>query len=347
MTYSLRAIFVGLLLALSFVVVACGTTATGGPAPANPLSAATPFPQSNPTDQPLPTSTPRPVATATPEIIPSPSPQPTVTLVQAQTPEPVTLQAATAVPTEAPTPTTTPTAAPAPTAAPTPAPTAKPTPTPSPTPKWVRPTGYDIFAPGGLHGDCESDPEPVFSAHITDLSLMDSLEPAGTVQGGDLKPHGYLGNKPSSLEVPVYAPVDSYLLDYAYYGQGDDAIYMFKFQVSCEVAYYFDHLRSVVSKIQELLPDYPAGDSRGTPVYPPVFFRAGDLIGYTGGTSMSQNWDFGVLNTQVWNDLPPVETYNYSPNVEKYRFAVCQYQYFQEDLREEYMAMLGAQGCGP
>ena len=97
----------------------------------------------------------------------------------------------------------------------------------------MRPTGYDVFAPGGLKGDCESDPEPVFTAHITDLTLIDSLTPAGTVQGGDLKPHGYLDNKPSAKEVPVYAPVDSYLLDFAYYVQGGDAIFMFKFQVSC------------------------------------------------------------------------------------------------------------------
>ena len=42
-----------------------------------------------------------------------------------------------------------------------------------------------------------------------------------------------------------------------------------------------------------------------------------------------------MLNNQVWNDLPPEETYIYSPNVKAYRFAVCQYQYFPEDLREQ------------
>ena len=62
---------------------------------------------------------------------------------------------------------------------------------------------------------------------------------------------------------------------------------------------------------------------------------------------MSKIWDFGVLNNMVWNDLPPEGTYDYSPNVEKYRFAVCQYQYFLEDIRKQYMAMLGNQGCGP
>ncbi len=218
---------------------------------------------------------------------------------------------------------------------------------PSPAPNYVRPTGYDIFAPGGQRGNCESNPEPVFTSHITDLSMIHSLTRAGTVQGGDLKPHGYLHNDPAFQDVPVYAPVDSFFINYSYYAQGGDPIYMFVFQVSCEVAYYFDHLRSVVSQIQEIVPDVAAADSRGTPVYPPLFFQAGDLIGHTGGTPFTQTWDFGVLNTQLWNDLPPEETYIYSPNADKYRFAVCQYQYLVEDLRAQYMAKLGAQGCGP
>ena len=113
-----------------------------------------------------------------------------------------------------------PNTAPTPTVTTTPAPTARPAPTTSPTPSYTRPTGYDIFAPGGLKGDCENNPAPRFTSHITDLSKIYGLTPAGTVQGGDLKPHGYLGNKPSELEVPVYAPVDSYLITYAYYGQG-------------------------------------------------------------------------------------------------------------------------------
>ena len=113
------------------------------------------------------------------------------------------------------------------------------------------------------------------------------------------------------------------------------------------MAYYFDHLRSVVSQIQEIVPDVAAMDSRGTAVYPPLFFQAGDLIGHTGGIAMAQIWDFGVLNIQVWNDLPPQDTYIYTPNADKYRFAVCQYQYLVEDLRAQYMAKLGAQGCGP
>ena len=206
---------------------------------------------------------------------------------------------------------------------------------------------YNIFAPGGLGSDCDSDPNPRFTAHITDLNLISYLTPAGTVQGGDLKPHGYLHNLRSNPEVPVYAPVDSYLIDYAYYeGHLGSRHYAFKLQVSCEVAYYFDHLRAVADKITDLTPDVPASDSRGVVVSPPVFFQAGELIGYTGGHSSFANWDFGVLNTERWNALPD-RPYVYSPNVEKFRFAVCPYEYYGEGMRSQYMALLGDQGCAP
>ena len=212
---------------------------------------------------------------------------------------------------------------------------------------YVPPDGYDIFAPGGLNGDCESGLAPNFTSHITDLSKIYGLTRAGTVQGGDLKPHGYVGNDFSATEVPVYAPADAYLITYGYYGQGGEALYMFNFQVSCEVAYYFDHLREIVGEISALIPDAPTENSHSVTLADPIFYRAGDLIGYTGGTEMSGTWDFGVLNNQNWNELPTAEPFNMSPNVEKYRFAVCLYEYFEASIKAEYIALLGAQGCGP
>ena len=222
-------------------------------------------------------------------------------------------------------------------------------PPPVPTSKPVNPAalGYNIFAPGGMGGDCDNNPTPKFTAHITELSKISYLTPAGTVQGGDLKPHGYLHNVGSNPEVPVYAPIDSYLIDFAYYeGYTGVGHYTFKFQVSCEVAYYFDHLRAVVDKISVVTPEFPATDSRGVVVSPPIFFQAGELIGYTGGNSTFANWDFGVLNTATWNELPN-DSYVYSPNVEKYRFAVCPYEYYDDSKRAQYMMLLGDKGCGP
>jgi len=247
----------GLPAVVSLAVLACGNTATGTSATPAPSFLASASANPAAADPPLPTHTPILIDSPKSVIKSSPVPQPTITLIQVPNITPAIEASPAAVATESPTPAAIPTATPAPVPTtipsptlkpapkptstaiptPTPAPTPRPTltaiPGPAPTPSYVGPTGYDIFAPSGLKGDCESDPEPVFTAHITNLTLIDSLTPAETVQGDDLKPHGYLGNKPSAKEVPVYAPVDSYPLDFAYYVQGGDAIFMFKFQVSC------------------------------------------------------------------------------------------------------------------
>ena len=158
----MKALLIGFLMVPLAVVAACGTDDTATPAPVISVTATT--------------------------LSIQPSPLPTVTLEQTPTPVPVTRPAPTAAPTgapaESPTPTGVPTATPPPmpTAAPSPnpGPTAIPTAVPSPTRRYVRPTGYDIFAPGGQQGDCESDPEPVFTSHITDLSKISWLTRAGT-----------------------------------------------------------------------------------------------------------------------------------------------------------------------
>ena len=343
----------------TFLFAACGGEA---------VPTAIPTPQPTRTPAPIITGIAEPTAVATPVTTggPTATPIPSPTLQSVPTPEDLNETTATALPTAnliptpslapSPTPVQTPTSTPMlPTQTPSPPPTPVPTSTlrpsstrvPTPTTRFVRPAGYDIFAPGGLRSSCESDPAPQFTSHITDLSKISYLTPAGTVQGGDLKPHGYLHNQFSASEVPVYAPVDSYLINFAHYQQGGDAIYKLDFQVSCEVAYYFDHLRVVGDKISEVVSEVPAGDSRGIAVAPPLFVEAGEMIGYTGGSSSSRNWDFGVLNTQIWNELPTDKTFNISGNVEKYRFAVCQYEYFEESIQSEYLALLGDQGCGP
>lgn len=323
-----------------------GPTALLAPAASSTtIPSDTPIPSPSPEVIPGPTDTTPPVSTPAPTAAVSPTPLTSPSPILRHTPTPQPTQMAGQEPTAPPTPNPSPTPIPVPTPTTVPTATFTATPPPTPTREYVRPTGYDIFAPGGLGAACESDPDPKFTAHITDLSNIAYLTPAGTVQGGDLKSHGYLENLPTALEVPVYAPVDSHLITFSYYIQSGEAIFTFNFQVSCEVAFYFDHLRAVVSKIGDLKPN-PDNDSRGTVVAPPIFFRAGELIGYTGGTAMSRIWDFGVLNTQTWNPLPEV-SYVYSPNVEKYRFAVCQYEYFEEIIKAEYFALLGEQGCGP
>ena len=105
-------------------------------------------------------------------------------------------------------------------------------------------------------------------------------------------------------------------------------------------------MRTVVDRIGAVVSDLPAEGSRHNAISLALLFQARELIGYTGGSSDYGKWEFGVLNTEVWNSLPETP-YNHSADVDKYRYAVCPYQYYDEQMRARYTELLGDKGCGP
>lgn len=98
----------------------------------------------------------------------------------------------------------------------------------------------------------------------------------------------------------MYAAVDAKLYEGAFYNQGGEGLYSFFFEVSCEVRFMHDHISDPVGKIKNEFSKDPASDSRTNKVGP-VEFKAGELIGHTGGTKMSNNWDYGVYNLSKEN----------------------------------------------
>ena len=185
----------------------------------------------------------------------------------------------------------------------------------------------------GSSKNCESDPNPVFTKSITDISQISHLTPPVTTQGGALNTHGYIHLEENGGKVSVYAPVDAKLYEGAFYNQGGEGLYIVYFEVSCEVRFLFDHITEPVEKIKDEFPDTPAADSRTNKVGP-IEFKAGELIGYTGGTEMSKNWDFGVYNLKEEN--PYREAKFEEGNGFRYSNAVCPYEYFTKELRAKY-----------
>ena len=180
--------------------------------------------------------TPTPAQTLPPTPSPTPTPLPTPTVLPAMTP------------TLTPTPTLTQEATPTP----------SPSPSPSPTPLGGQEGHGETEAPTG----CVSDPAPRFTAHTTELSKIDSINPPVVVSGNVVKSRSYLaiGRDPSGQthEVPVYAPVDSHLVSLVFYVQpmlnkagewADVEQYTMSFQASCEVSYGFDHLWRLADSI--------------------------------------------------------------------------------------------------
>ena len=183
--------------------------------------------------------------------------------------------------------------------------------------------------------DCKSDSKPEFSADITDPLKISYLTPPVSVQGNDLKTHGYIHlAHDKSEKVPVYAPVEARAYEGAYYDVNNSGpLYVLFFEVSCEVRFMVDHIAEPVEKIIKELPGAPADSSQGIK-FGPVKFETGELIGYVGFTEGSKNWDLGVYNSGSKN---PYRDKKYeSSDSFRYLNAICPYEYFSKESKAKY-----------
>ncbi|MBI2636655.1 MAG: hypothetical protein HYW81_00460 [Parcubacteria group bacterium] len=189
---------------------------------------------------------------------------------------------------------------------------------------------------------CVSNPNPVFTADITNLANLVRITPPGTIlPDGDVKTHSFVWNAPGANN-PVYAPVDVTLAGGGYYTEGGVNQYIMFFDVSCEVEVKFDHIRNPIDAVRNVLPSEPKlNDTRTTPATERLAFKAGDLIGYTVGNPGSGNWDFGVYNTTITNYLAAEERFSAFPT---YTNAVCPYDYYQGTAREAYRVLYAGSG---
>jgi len=178
--------------------------------------------------------------------------------------------------------------------------------------------------------NCKSNPSPIFTNDITDMSRVNYIGPPPTMGAGpSLKTHGYIGT--DHVRVPLYAPAAMTLESGSHYIGGP---YMMEFRVSCEVRVRFGHVTEPAEEIKKLLPSEPKQDSR-TQELTPITFAAGDLVGYTTGTDLAGNWDFGVYNSVVRNRYADDPNWSESTT---YTTAVCPFDYFTEKLKPVYFA---------
>ena len=118
--------------------------------------------------------------------------------------------------------------------------------------------------------------------------------------------------------------------------------YILWFGVSCEVSIKIDHLDDPIEQIKNVLPQTPKiDDSRTDDVSSTIKFKAGDLLGYTGGTVQAHNWDFGVYNTTKPNFLSGDDQYKGSDDR-----ADCPYDYFTEDKKAVYYNLFAGRFLG-
>lgn len=187
---------------------------------------------------------------------------------------------------------------------------------------------------------CISNPDPEFTAHITDLSEIERVIPPGAIVGGVggdvLKTHSFLHVRLSE-QVPIYAPVDSALYAGAFYKEAGRPQYTLFFRVSCEVFYVFDHIDNVEPKIGEKFSSTPQEDTRTSGEFEQyVHVKAGELIGYSEGTPQAHSWDFGVYNKERPNFLSDLEKYKEYKLFPRDKIANCPYDYFSQNLKDDY-----------
>src|SRR3989344_4154500 len=178
---------------------------------------------------------------------------------------------------------------------------------------------------------CISNTKPIFTNHITDIDKVSNIITPPNFVNGNLKTHSYV--ETDKQKVPVYAPVDMVLITGAHYVGGP---YWFEFQVTCEIKLRFAHITDPIQKIKDVFPASPSNDSRTQEIAQKISFKAGDLIGYTTGTSEAGNWDFGVYDSTTKNRYASTTDYSKSTT---YTTAVCPYDYFAPELKAKFLSL--------
>lgn len=194
----------------------------------------------------------------------------------------------------------------------------------------------------GSGKNCESNTNPVFTNNFTDLSKIASIGPIGSLTGGSPGRSYIQINDAVTKEVPVYMPTDATLKRLVYARRGGPETpgeYGLEFDVSCEISFMLDHVDRVTDDIKKLAPKEPALVSNGG-TNPNVEIKAGTLLGYSDGTPQAKTWDFFVLDKSSKADYIKLERWTWDQAI----YAKCPYDYFQEDLKNQYYNLLGLGG---
>lgn len=222
-----------------------------------------------------------------------------------------------------------------------------PSQTTSPPPQ-VAPTTNPLF---GI--PCKDNPKPVFTHDLTDPTLVDHIQIYGL---GEIFPRfrSFIWiNQSKTKKVPIYAPIDSDLVEAVYKNSKGALDFDVHMMVSCQIWYLVNHITDPVDKIRAALPSTPATNTMDPPaISPAIHFASGELLGYTSGTPLPHNWDFGVFDLTHANQFVNQARYD-QDKLGKFQTAICPLDLFPESQKATYYGLIGETKpvanakCGP
>ncbi|MDO8618781.1 MAG: hypothetical protein Q7R49_02425 [Candidatus Daviesbacteria bacterium] len=178
---------------------------------------------------------------------------------------------------------------------------------------------------------CKSNPKVQFTNDFTEVDKIKSVEPT-IITPGNSRHRAWLNI--SSGKVAVYAPVDSELIRGVYKNARGAIDYDLHFQVSCEIWYLINHVIEPVDKIKSAFPETPQTDTKtNAPFKETIKVKAGELLGYSTGTPLAHNFDFGVFDLNHFNEgLPTDEDSKYGKEAN----FICPFDVLPKEIKEKY-----------
>lgn len=197
----------------------------------------------------------------------------------------------------------------------------------------------------------DTTPEQVtFTAHMFELDKVNYIVPLGELEGGweemevnnmalvHIKREGEYGTP--SLTMEVYAPTDIALFSYSYYSYGEyTPTWTLIFDISSDITLRLSALTDVPDKIKNTVgTEYTTGE-----IYldTTISFTAGELIGYAGGFTDITNWDVLLYDKNHENQYVNQERYIGNSLGERYLTAVCPFDFYPDEMKQEYINLLG------
>lgn len=183
---------------------------------------------------------------------------------------------------------------------------------------------------------CSND-QVIFTEAFVDNDKIRSIGPIGALDGGS---HGrsYVQITEGG-QTPVYMPTDA-ILEYIVYARRDPSSdigeYGLWFRTGCDLIFLFDHLDNLSEELLALAPtEFSESSATGGPI---VGYQAtaGELIAFTDGTDQARTFDFLVIDQSKPVEYINPDRFLWDQNL----YAQCPYQYFTEELKNEYFSLL-------